>query len=232
MSSNHLPHAAGNHSIPSSTSRPSPAHVTSSSISVGPSDWNGNGPPTAAPSSHTAPTPSTSNGDQVAAGTSAISSSSSSSGGRAPIRRGSNYPVTGNMEEPTQAQPNSQSQAVAGPSSSSSPRMSEEPAVRPSYTNGMEAGATSRTYGQAFDALGAVAESSAVGVQPATAGSKQSQSTHANGAVPTSGTATRRRDQACAACGKPMSGQFVRALGTVYHLDCFKCRVSRCCHAF
>ncbi|KDN45879.1 RhoGAP-domain-containing protein [Tilletiaria anomala UBC 951] len=37
-------------------------------------------------------------------------------------------------------------------------------------------------------------------------------------------TKERRRDQACAACGKPMSGQFVRALGTVYHLDCFKCR--------
>ncbi|KAL4268903.1 RhoGAP-domain-containing protein [Pleurotus pulmonarius] len=28
---------------------------------------------------------------------------------------------------------------------------------------------------------------------------------------------------ACASCGKPMSGSFVRALGTVFHLDCFKC---------
>ncbi|KZT27852.1 RhoGAP-domain-containing protein [Neolentinus lepideus HHB14362 ss-1] len=27
----------------------------------------------------------------------------------------------------------------------------------------------------------------------------------------------------CAACGKPMQGAFVRALGTVYHLNCFKC---------
>lgn len=35
-----------------------------------------------------------------------------------------------------------------------------------------------------------------------------------------------RRDQMCAACGKPMTGQFVRALGTVYHLDCFRCNVS------
>lgn len=29
----------------------------------------------------------------------------------------------------------------------------------------------------------------------------------------------------CAACNQPMSGQFVRALGTVYHLDCFRCKV-------
>lgn len=30
----------------------------------------------------------------------------------------------------------------------------------------------------------------------------------------------------CSACHQPMSGQFVRALGTVFHLDCFRCRVS------
>lgn len=32
------------------------------------------------------------------------------------------------------------------------------------------------------------------------------------------------RDQPCDACKKPMTGQFVRALGVVYHLDCFRCR--------
>lgn len=31
--------------------------------------------------------------------------------------------------------------------------------------------------------------------------------------------------QLCYGCQKPMTGQFVRALGTVYHLDCFRCRV-------
>lgn len=31
--------------------------------------------------------------------------------------------------------------------------------------------------------------------------------------------------QQCSACGQPMTGQFVRALGTVYHLDCFRCKV-------
>ncbi|SNX87419.1 related to GTPase-activating protein of the rho/rac family (LRG1 protein) [Melanopsichium pennsylvanicum] len=39
----------------------------------------------------------------------------------------------------------------------------------------------------------------------------------------TSGTSSRRRDQTCQACGKVMTGQFVRALGSVYHLDCFRC---------
>ncbi|KAN0063792.1 Rho-type GTPase activating protein Rga1 [Thecaphora frezii] len=32
-----------------------------------------------------------------------------------------------------------------------------------------------------------------------------------------------RKEQACRACGKTMTGQFVRALGSVYHLDCFRC---------
>lgn len=42
-----------------------------------------------------------------------------------------------------------------------------------------------------------------------------------------SGSSGSRRDQTCDACGKPMTGQFVRALGVVFHLDCFRCRVSR-----
>lgn len=29
----------------------------------------------------------------------------------------------------------------------------------------------------------------------------------------------------CTACGKAMAGAFVRALGAVYHLNCFKCLV-------
>lgn len=29
----------------------------------------------------------------------------------------------------------------------------------------------------------------------------------------------------CISCNKPLDGQFVRALGGVYHLDCFKCLV-------
>lgn len=33
----------------------------------------------------------------------------------------------------------------------------------------------------------------------------------------------------CAACGKAMQGAFVRALGAVYHLQCFKCMVSITC---
>ena len=32
--------------------------------------------------------------------------------------------------------------------------------------------------------------------------------------------------RACEKCGEPLTGQFVRALGGTFHLDCFKCRVS------
>lgn len=34
----------------------------------------------------------------------------------------------------------------------------------------------------------------------------------------------------CKKCGEPLTGQFVRALNGTYHLDCFKCRVSRDAH--
>jgi hypothetical protein len=30
----------------------------------------------------------------------------------------------------------------------------------------------------------------------------------------------------CKKCGEPLTGQFVRALGGTFHLDCFKCKVS------
>lgn len=30
----------------------------------------------------------------------------------------------------------------------------------------------------------------------------------------------------CKKCGEPLTGQFVRALGGTYHLECFRCRVS------
>ncbi|WFC97008.1 Rho-type GTPase activating protein Rga1 [Malassezia brasiliensis] len=41
-------------------------------------------------------------------------------------------------------------------------------------------------------------------------------------------TTQPRRDQVCAACARPMTGQFVRALGGVYHLDCFRCADCQC----
>jgi hypothetical protein len=36
---------------------------------------------------------------------------------------------------------------------------------------------------------------------------------------------TRFFCRTCSACGKNMQGAFVRALGTVFHLNCFKCMV-------
>lgn len=49
---------------------------------------------------------------------------------------------------------------------------------------------------------------------------KQSQPSSSSSSAATS---SRRRDQTCQACRKVMTGQFVRALGSVYHLDCFRC---------
>ena len=32
----------------------------------------------------------------------------------------------------------------------------------------------------------------------------------------------------CLKCNQPLTGQFVRAIGGTFHLECFKCRVSGC----
>ncbi|EKM81832.1 hypothetical protein AGABI1DRAFT_118900 [Agaricus bisporus var. burnettii JB137-S8] len=53
------------------------------------------------------------------------------------------------------------------------------------------------------------------------ASSSQSSAVKQAGSVST--TPTSLASTTCSACGKPMHGQFVRALGSVYHLDCFKC---------
>lgn len=34
----------------------------------------------------------------------------------------------------------------------------------------------------------------------------------------------------CKKCGEPLTGQFVRALGGTFHLDCFKCKVGHVLH--
>ncbi|KII87444.1 hypothetical protein PLICRDRAFT_113200 [Plicaturopsis crispa FD-325 SS-3] len=53
------------------------------------------------------------------------------------------------------------------------------------------------------------------------------QSGSARGAPPTSVSSASNSaslaSSTCSACGKPMQGAFVRALGTVFHLNCFKC---------
>lgn len=45
-----------------------------------------------------------------------------------------------------------------------------------------------------------------------------------NGGVGAKSSGTMRT---CGKCGEPLTGQFVRALGGTFHLDCFKCRVCR-----
>ncbi|KAG8682687.1 hypothetical protein FRC09_016605, partial [Ceratobasidium sp. 395] len=67
-------------------------------------------------------------------------------------------------------------------------------------------------------------------IQP---GSSRSDDSHTllspsamSGGLPPSSTTSHSTTapNACSACGLPMTAQFVRALGTVFHLDCFRCR--------
>ncbi|KAF9453572.1 hypothetical protein P691DRAFT_800196 [Macrolepiota fuliginosa MF-IS2] len=50
-----------------------------------------------------------------------------------------------------------------------------------------------------------------------------SQSHAVKQAAVASSTSASLASSTCSACGKVMQGQFVRALGTVFHLNCFKC---------
>lgn len=43
------------------------------------------------------------------------------------------------------------------------------------------------------------------------------------------GRTTSGQLRICKKCGEPLTGQFVRALGGTFHLDCFRCRVGRIC---
>ncbi|KAJ7207290.1 LIM domain-containing protein [Mycena haematopus] len=54
-------------------------------------------------------------------------------------------------------------------------------------------------------------------------GGSGSSSAGAQPAPPSSVASTSLSSASCASCGKPMQGPFVRALGTVFHLNCFKC---------
>ncbi|KAF8677456.1 Zinc-binding domain present in Lin-11, Isl-1, Mec-3 [Rhizoctonia solani] len=51
-----------------------------------------------------------------------------------------------------------------------------------------------------------------------------SPSAMSGGPPPSSNTSHSTGANLCSACGQPMTAQFVRALGTVFHLECFRCR--------
>lgn len=84
-------------------------------------------------------------------------------------------------------------------------------------TNPITSATQERTFAPATSS-NASADTAAAQADPPAQGQSQKPPAPAS----TSGT-SRRRDQTCQACGKVMTGQFVRALGSVYHLDCFRC---------
>ncbi|KAJ7115852.1 hypothetical protein C8R44DRAFT_628418 [Mycena epipterygia] len=54
-------------------------------------------------------------------------------------------------------------------------------------------------------------------------GASNSSSAGAQAPPASSAASASLSSASCASCGKPMQGPFVRALGTVFHLNCFKC---------
>ena len=48
-----------------------------------------------------------------------------------------------------------------------------------------------------------------------------------NNGAPGAGKSSHGGPRICKKCGQALTGQFVRALGGTFHLDCFRCRVSQ-----
>lgn len=101
---------------------------------------------------------------------------------------------------------------VAPPRFSSRVAMSSAPprAEPATYSNGADSGAQQRPFTPRD--------------VPLSGSQSQAQPSREKPAGTSSGSG--RREQLCDVCAKPMTGQFVRALGVVFHLDCFRCRVS------
>jgi len=55
-------------------------------------------------------------------------------------------------------------------------------------------------------------------------GERNQSRTRNHGRMP---SGQHREGRACKKCGEGLTGQFVRALGGTYHLDCFRCEVSQ-----
>ncbi|KAJ7224368.1 LIM domain-containing protein [Mycena pura] len=64
---------------------------------------------------------------------------------------------------------------------------------------------------------------SVTSLSSAYSGASNSSSAGAQAPPASSVASTSLSSASCASCGKPMQGPFVRALGTVFHLNCFKC---------
>lgn len=51
-----------------------------------------------------------------------------------------------------------------------------------------------------------------------------------NHSRPGGGSGTKSPSRICKKCGESLTGQFVRALGGTFHLECFRCEVRLGCH--
>ena len=106
----------------------------------------------------------------------------------------------------------------------------------PSHTSGLDQVSRSRQMSVGEGAHDNIATngSSPAGKADAQNGSEKTQTlpyrdrsrTRANGGanLKTSNSTLR----VCKKCGETLTGQFVRALGGTFHLECFKCRVRHC----
>ncbi|KAJ7623307.1 LIM domain-containing protein [Roridomyces roridus] len=114
---------------------------------------------------------------------------------------------------------NSPANFSAASSAGSSPRPS--PAFPPSSSGSRPSTpAGSSKHGHADNLT---RRTSVASFSSANSGASISSSAGAQAPPPSSVASSSLSSALCASCGKPMQGPFVRALGTVYHLNCFKC---------
>ncbi|KAJ7504494.1 LIM domain-containing protein [Mycena galericulata] len=120
---------------------------------------------------------------------------------------------------------NSPANISAVPSAGSSPRpspafFSSSGGSRPSTPAGSSKHNHPSSSGHSSDLT---RRTSVASFSSAHSGGSNSSSAGPQAPPASSAASTSLSSASCASCGKPMQGPFVRALGTVFHLNCFKC---------
>ncbi|KAL5513234.1 RGA1 [Sanghuangporus vaninii] len=110
--------------------------------------------------------------------------------------------------------------AVSSASPNGSPMRTFQSLSRPLTPNGNRSGASSSNHSEdgssrADDSTLKRSSMTSLSSAPSAAGGSKTAS---SSAIPPAGSAV------CAACSLPLEGAFVRALGNVWHLPCFKCK--------
>ena len=118
--------------------------------------------------------------------------------------------------------PASQPPSAGAPHSQSPTDIADSSAHQSPWTNPRTPGADNNTYQEQPDARVGRSQEPGQNNRDGSGDVDRSRQNGGQGASKSPGASAR----VCKKCGEPLLGQFVRALGATYHLECYQCQVS------